>query len=403
MRKKFITEIALAMILVLTLSGCTSALADEKEDLTVQTPTVVSTISQDENTEVKENTESTLSNTSDMFTDRDLLQSADLVDAVNVELSSGKNVTIDSEGVYVLTGDVQNTTVIVEVDDEEKVQLVLDGLNVINEDAPVIYVKSGDKVFVTMTESINAMEVSGKYENDGDTNLDAVIYSKSDLVLNGYGTLEIVSEKGNGVTSKDDLKITGGSYNISSLADALEANDSIRIYDGNISIVTDKDGLHSENEEDSNSGYIYIQGGTMNITAADDAITATSLVTIDGGSIIIPTCTEGIEGTYILINDGFIDIYATDDGINATSQSDYDVVIEVNGGTIKVVMATGDTDAFDANGSIFINGGTIDIEAKSSFDADKTAELNGGTVTVNGEQITEIVQMRPPGKGDKKK
>ena len=53
-----------------------------------------------------------------------------------------------------------------------------------------------------------------------------------------------------------------------------------------------------------------------------------------------------------------------------------------------MAVGSGDTDAFDANGDIYISGGTIDVTAQSAFDFDGTAELTGGTVTVNGEQIT---------------
>ncbi|MNW22812.1 hypothetical protein D3C71_2245330 [compost metagenome] len=62
-------------------------------------------------------------------------------------------------------------------------------------------------------------------------------------------------------------------------------------------------------------------------------------------------------------------------------------------------MGSGDTDAFDSNGDISINGGTINVEATSAFDADGTAQLNGGDVTVNGEKITQITQSRGGGGG----
>lgn len=338
-------------------------------------------------------------NITELFTNRDLQQTAELNNAVNMNLKSGEDIKIVTGGVYVLKGSVENVTVLVQVDDESKVQIVLDSVSITNEDAPAIYVKSGDKVFITSTDSENYMKVSGSYQTDGDTNLDAVVFSKSDLTLNGMGTLEIISSRGNGITSKDDLKITGGKYNITSKLDALEANDSICMYDGDINIVTEKDAFHSENDEDTSLGYIYIIDGTININAEDDAIRGNSIVKIDGGTINIETCTEGIEGTYVQINGGDINIYSTDDGINATNKSDYSVVIEVNDGNIDVKMGSGDTDAFDSNGNIYINGGTINIEGNSSFDSDGTSELNGGDVTVNGEKITEITesQMGPMG------
>lgn len=339
--------------------------------------------------------------TADLFSDRDLEQSADLTNATTIQLESGKDITLATEGVYVLKGEVENTTVVVEASDDAKVQIVLDGVSIKNADSPAIYVKSGDKVFVTSTDSDNHMEVTGSYVADGDTNLDAVIFSKSDITLNGVGSLEVVSKQGNGITSKDDLKITGGAYNINSSADSVEANDGLLIYDGDFTIVTGKDAIHSENSEDTSLGYIYIKNGTFNITAADDAIQGNSIVQIDGGKINIETSTEGIEGTYVQINGGEITLYAKDDGINATSKSDYDVVIEVNGGIINVTMGSGDTDGFDANGDIYINGGTISVEGNSAFDSDGTAKLNGGDVTVNGEKITEITQSQMGGMGGK--
>lgn len=396
----------LAMGLVLTLGGCSvaeSAGIDESRTTTlaVESTTDVATVAE---TPIEETivvaasgSASSALDTTEMFTDRDLVQSPDLSDATRLTLTSGQDVSIVEEGIYVISGQVSDTTIIVEANEAAKVQLVLEDLQITNQDAPAIYVVSADKVFVTTTDSINALSVTGTYMVDGETNLDAVIFSKSDLVLNGLGTLEINAMTGNGISSKDDLKITGGSYKIEALADAIEANDAIRIYDGDINLISDKDGLHSENEEDLSLGYIYIRQGTITIEVGDDAIRGNSIVQIDGGSIDIVSSSEGIEATYVQINGGDISIYATDDGINAAEKSIYDVLIEVNGGSIDVVMASGDTDGFDANGDIVINGGTISVEGMSSFDADGTASLNGGEVTVNGEIITEIIQSQMGG------
>ena len=346
-----------------------------------------------------------LLDTADMCTNRDMKQTADTSEATSIALSGGKDVTITAEGVYIISGAATDVTIIVEADDEAKVQLVLDGVSITNQDAPAVYVKSADKVFIT-TVGTNSMKVTGTYVADGDTNLDAAIFSKDDLVLNGTGILDIVSTQGNGVTSKDDLKVTGGTVSIDSALDGLEANDSIRICGGEITIDTDKDALHAENDDDDSLGYIYIGAGTLTITAGDDGIRGTSAVQIDGGTIDVKMSVEGIEGTHIQINDGSISVYATDDGINATKKSSaYDVLIEINGGNISVTVEGGDVDAFDANGNIIINSGTIDITCPTQgmsgpFDADGTAELNGGVVTVNGEVITEIGEsMMGPGGG----
>ena len=339
-----------------------------------------------------------LLDTADMFTERDLEQEADLTDATNITLSDGEDVNITSEGVYVISGTASEVSIIVEVADTEKVQIVLDDVNITNTDSPAIYVKSADKVFVTTTDSDNTLKVTGTFTADGTTNTDAVIFSKDDLVLNGKGSLTI-SSTANGISCKDDLKITGGTYDITSSEDAIEANDSIRISDGTFKINSSKDAIHSENSDDDTVGFVYISGGSFDIEAGDDGIQATTVLMIDGGTIDI-TAVEGMEGTFIQINDGIINVSASDDGINASTKSSaYDVCIEVNGGDITVEMGSGDTDGFDSNGDIIINGGTISVTGNSAFDWDGEAQLNGGTVTFNGEEVTELTNQFGGGMG----
>ena len=161
--------------------------------------------------------------TTDLFTERDLEQTADLTDATYYTVSDGQTISIITEGVYVISGTASNAQITVEAGDEDKVQLVLDGVSITNDSTPAIYVKNADKVFVTTTEgSSNSLSVSGTFTADGDTNTDGVIFSKDDLVLNGLGTLNI-SSSDNAVVSKDDLKVTGGTYEISCSGTAFEA------------------------------------------------------------------------------------------------------------------------------------------------------------------------------------
>ena len=335
----------------------------------------------------------------DIFTERDLEQTADLSEAKTYTLSDGQNIEITSEGVYVITGTAKNASIRVEAGDEDKVQLVLDGVSVTNDSTPCIYVKSADKVFITTTDSENALSVTGTFTADGDTNTDAVIFCKDDVVLNGTGTLTINSTD-NGITSKDDLKITGGAINITCTSDALEANDSIRIAGGEIMITTGKDGLHAEKDGDDSLGYIYISGGSLKIKADDDAIHATTILQIDGGELAL-NAREGLEGTWIQVNGGTINIQASDDGINAAYKSaKITPCAEFNGGTVTIVMGSGDTDAIDSNGNLVITGGTIDITAQSPFDYDGTGEKTGGTLIINGSETDTLTnQMMGGGKG----
>lgn len=280
---------------------------------------------------------------SKLYSEQDLKQTADLSAAKKLTVTSGQDLEITQAGVYVLSGTAQNTTVRVNVPNGS-VQLVLDGLSITNKDVPAIYVESAGSFFVTTASgSKNTLTVTEAFQTDAasEVEIESVIFAQSDIVLNGLGTLTINSSK-NGVTATGDLKATGGTY-----------------------VVTAKDGGALEAHE-----RISIADGTFTLDAE-----------------------EGFEGTYITIDGGTFDINSSGDGINATeknTKTNLDVVIEVNGGDIKIKMAEGDTDALDANGKIIINGGNLDITAQSAFDYDISGVLNGGTVTVNGNKVTDI-------------
>lgn len=334
---------------------------------------------------------------SDLFTDRDLEQTADLTDAKSYTLADGEDINITEEGVYVLKGTAENVTIYVEAATEAKVQIVLDEVSITNSDFPCIYVKSGDKIFIT-SNGENSLAVTGTFKADGDTNTDGVIFSKSDITLNGAGTLNINSTD-NGIVGKDDLKVTGGTYNITATSKSFEANDSIRIAGGTFNLTAGTDGLHSENEEDGTLGYIYIGSGDFTIKAGDDGIHGNSVVQIDDGTFTI-TAAEAIEGTYIQINGGTINITASDDGINAANKSDsYNPTVEINDGDITITMGAGDTDGVDSNGDIIINGGTISVTGNSTFDYDGNGTINGGTVIVNGDTVDTLPNQMMGGHG----
>ena len=336
--------------------------------------------------------------TSKLFTDRDLEQKADTTGARPITVADSKVYTVKNAGVYVISGTASNAQICVEAGEEDKVQLVLDGVKITNDSIPCIYVKKADKVFVTTTDSENALSVTGTFKADGETNTDAVIFSRDDLVLNGTGTLN-VSSTDNGISSKDDLKITGGTLAITCASDALEANDSVVMADGTVTIQSNKDGIHAENDEDDLKGYVYIGGGTLNIAAADDAIHATTIAQVDNGTITL-SCAEGLEGTWIQINGGKTSIDASDDGINAGRKSSFRTpLVEINGGELTITMGAGDTDAIDSNGDLIITGGTIDLTAQSPFDYDGTVQKTGGTIIVNGTETDSITNQMMGGHG----
>ena len=238
---------------------------------------------------------------SELFTERDLLQEADVSGAEKITVVSGEDVRITAGGVYVLSGTASGMTVCVDAGPEAKVQLVLDGLSIINEDFPCVYILTADKVFITIAAD-SSLSVTGTFRKDGNTKTDGALFSKQDTVLNGTASLSVSSGE-NGIVCKDDLKITGGTYQIEAAKKAIEAKDSIRIAGGTFILDAGTDGLHAENKNDEMLGYIYIGGGVFNITAGDEGIYAVSVLQIDGGTFSIRSA-DGFNAALVQLNGG---------------------------------------------------------------------------------------------------
>ena len=237
---------------------------------------------------------------SDMFTNRDKEIGYDEESAIAINLSDGAStadsdsvvidgdtITIAEEGTYILSGSLTNGQIVVEAENA-KVQLVLDNADISCETSAAIYVKDADKVFITTTDgSTNTVCTSGEFEAIDDNNIDAAIFSKSDLTLNGAGSLEVTCPNGHGILSKDDLVITSGEYVVDSGKHALSGKDSVRIAGGTFDLTADKDGIHSENTDEEEKGFVYIENGSFTITSDGDGIDASYVVEIVDGSFDI--------------------------------------------------------------------------------------------------------------------
>lgn len=360
-----------------------------------------------------DNSTSAPADVSDMFTKRDLDQSYDESKCIKVDLSSGSitpaangvtvsggNVTIKKEGVYIITGSAADGQIIVDADKAEKIQLVLNGLTLTSATSAAIYVRSADKVFITTAAgSENRLENGGKYVAIDDNNIDACIFSKSDLTLGGSGSLTVVAAEGHGVVSKDDLCITGGQYVINAKKHALSGKDSVRIAGGSFQLTSGKDGIHAENKDDATKGFAYISGGDIKISADDDGIHAASTLTICGGNIDISKSDEGLEGLSVNISGGNIRIVSKDDGINAAGgnkstdrfgpfggAATEGAEIVISGGVINI-NAGGD--GVDSNGKLAVSGGSLFISGPTSngdsaIDFETEAVITGGTVVAAG-------------------
>ncbi len=343
---------------------------------------------------------------SEMFTERDLSGDYDESEAETITLNGssaetsaksgvsidGSAITITEEGVYVVSGTLSDGQIIVEADDAAKVQIVLKDASITSSDSAALYVKSADKVFVTLAEGTeNTLANGGSFVADGDTNVDGAVFAKDDVTFNGSGSLTINSPAGHGVVGKDDVKFAGGTYTITAAKHGVQANDSVRLAESDVTVTSgsEKDGIHVSDDADAEEGtesdsFFYMADGSLTVSSGDDGIHADASVIIEGGTIVVNESYEGIEGLSINISGGSTTVTATDDGLNAAggnaSSGSQTFGADDCGGGAPGGMNDGGT-----NGSISISGGTVKITAGGDgVDSNGSVEITGGYTVVEG-------------------
>lgn len=434
-RRKKLLALFFAMALSMTaVAGCTG--------IKSSTGNVVSSETETNAEETSAQSEAGTFSSADMFTERDLAGTYEESGAVYVTLSDdgitgetdgvvikGQTVTITAEGTYIFSGTLSEGQIVVDADNA-KVQIVFDNVDITCASSAAVYVKSAEKVFVTLAEgSQNTLRNTDEYVAIDDNNIDAVIFAKSDLTLNGTGSLTIISAEGHGIVSKDDLKITGGTYDITAAGHALLGKDSVRIADGTFILTAEKDGIHAENADDEEKGYIYIADGDFMITSDGDGMDASNIVQIEDGTFDITagggaanslkthesdvpgggmpqngerpdgesmpqmgekpdgenmpqdtttdesgTSTKGIKaGGGMYLNGGTYQIDSADDSIHSNAN------ITIADGTYT--LATGD-DGVHADDALIVNGGTITVTESYEGLEGLTVTINDGTINI---------------------
>ena len=293
---------------------------------------------------------------------------------------NGSDLTINSAGVYILSGTSSDGSVTVKKG-TTGVVLILAGLNLTSADsAPIACNKSSEVTVVAAAGSKNTLTDTEK--NNGDNYPDnenaenAVIKCKdgSKVTICGTGELTVNALGKNGIKSGASTEEDGEACLYikeltltinASVNDAVNAEALLNIYSGSITIDAGDDALHCD----------YI----MNVGGEGTA----------GPTIKVNSCCEGLEAAELNIYSGNITIYSEDDCINAANSdlSDYGFSLSIYGGTLY--MESSSRDGIDSNGTLTISGGSTTVWTANTadnqpLDADGKITISGGTVLAAG-------------------
>ncbi len=305
---------------------------------------------------------------------------------------SGSEITVKSGGTYVVSGTLTDGRIIVDAQGEEVV-LVLNNaditcsysspLYIYKSSQTAVYLQAGTENTLSDGESYN---YSDSYSSEADEEPNACLYSKSDLVISGSGTLTVNANYNNGITGKDTLRIENCTLNVNAKNHGINGKDNLTVKTATVNVNANGDALRSTNDTDTTLGYIVIADSALNLTAGEDGIQAETYVKIGGGTANIKsgggssvtasdeTSSKGIKAvSEIVIDGGTYNIDSSDDAIHSNG------TVTVNSGDLT--LTTGD-DGIHGDSQVTVSGGNINITAHEGIEG-TLVTINDGTINIS--------------------
>ena len=273
-----------------------------------------------------------------------------------------------------------------------KCTVSLAGLTMTNPSGAAINITNGKRIQIsakngtvnTLTDGANGSQK-------------ACLYSKGQIQLQGKGTLNVVGNTKHAIKSGDYITVKNLTLNITkAVGDGISCNEYFQMKSGTVGISgvgddgiqCDLDGTTSTGEtddhEDEDSGNIYIEGGTLNVTvtaAATKGIKAAGDMKISDGNITVKTTGNG---TYD----------STDRDSKGCACLKSDAGMTISGGTLTLNSTGSGGKGIKADGTLNITGGTIVATTTGSTysynnnKAQPKAIKADGSMTVSGGNVS---------------
>ena len=297
---------------------------------------------------------------------------------------SGSDITISKGGTYCLSGTLTDGQLC--VTGTEKVKLYMDGVSITNADGAAIVCTNEKRTILSLAEGTeNTFKDGGSYtisEDDGA----AAIYAKDKLTINGAGTLIVTGTAGDGIVSKDDLKVTGGTVQVDAVHNGMKGTDSVSVCGGVLNITAGNDALKSTKADNTEKGWVAIDGGEINVTAGGDGIQAETTLEVTAGTVNVITNGEidtssSDEGWGGMMGGGFCGGMGGRYGMDSFWQENAAATDpETDAESAAAEEETLSSKGLKAGGAMTITGGMINVTSTDHcVHADGVMELAGGS------------------------
>ena len=254
----------------------------------------------------------------------------------------GTDLIITDSGYYNISGSLSEGRILVDAHNYSKVFLLFSGVDLRCEEDACFQVRQAEKVFLNLAAGTENHLSGGKIWSDEaiSASRDGVIFAGDDLTINGSGSLTVTAPFRHGIEANDDLIITGGVISVVATTDAVNVNDSFRFTGAELTLTAGDDGISVKTKD---TGYFYMEDGTLRIDAGDDgihsagnvilsggdltvssvddAVHADNIITISAGTLTIPRSYRGLEAAQVDLLGGTRSIEYGDEAIHLTGNS----------------------------------------------------------------------------------
>ena len=284
------------------------------------------------------------------------------IEQTNTDAIGGDEIT------YVLSGSTNDGGL--DLSGSYKCTVSLAGVKLTNPSGPAINISNKKRIQVSAKAGTENTLTDGADTNES---WKGCLYSKGQIQLQGKGSLTVYGNTNHAIKSGDYITVKNLTLNVkSAVGDGISCNKYFVMNSGIVTIsgvgddgiqcdLEDDDDVTAEtaNHEDENSGNVYIQGGTLNISTSAAGSKGIKAV----GTLYI---NEASATTILTVtNSGGVDTSDSSDLV-ASACLKSDKAIDISGGTLSLTNSGQGGRAINSDGTLTISGGNIDAKAEGS-------------------------------------
>jgi hypothetical protein len=336
------------------------------------------------------------------------------IEQTNTEAIDGDEIT------YVLSGSTTDGSLT--LDGSYKCTLSLAGLTMTNPNGAAINITNKKRIQLSVKSGTENTLTDG---SDGSQK--ACIYSKGQLQLQGKGTLNVAGNTKHAIKSGDYITVKNLTLNITSaVGDGISCEEYFQMKSGTVTISgVGDDGIQCDlggdtstgettDHEDEDSGNVYIEGGSLNITVTADAakgIKADGDMRISDGDITVKTTGGGAwdsddnktKASSCLSADGNMTISGGTQNLTSTGAGGKGINVD------GAYTATGGTTTIKTSGNAVVasSSGNLSTVSSSSqldrYDSDYKSSPKGikidGAITISDNAVISVTTTGAGGEG----